>query len=129
MCSTTPLAIYLCFAFPVAVTAPQGMPGTFDHYQPGKLNQAAIERLREGDEGTARILLERAALLAPHEPSIAGNLAELRSYREAPVPIMLRRQAERQTASEGVAKAAPVDTVSAPGAANPAPLPALWPPK
>lgn len=119
MCATNVLAIYLCFSLPVAATAPRGLPETYDHYHPARLNQAAVERLREGDDATARILFERAALLAPHEPSIAGNLAELRAYRKEPLPV-LRRGAEQ---------AASADTVPAPDAISPAALPALWPPK
>ena len=115
MCALNALAIYLCFAFPVAVTAPQSLPG-FDHYRPVDLNQAAIERLRENDGATAQILLERAALLAPYDQAIAGNLAQLRSYREVPVPIIVR-QREGQTAAREQE------------AANADSLPAIWAPK
>lgn len=111
MCAINALAIYLCFAFPVAVTAPQGLPESYDHYQPGNLNQSAVERLRAGDAATAQILLERAALLAPYDGTIAGNMAELKAYRAAPVPLVLRGEA-----ATGGAAAAP-------------PLPALWPKK
>lgn len=114
MCATNILAIYLCFSLPVAATAPQELPETFDHYHPGRLNQTAVERLRAGDAATARILLERAALLAPFEPSIAGNLAELRAYRQE--PIVQHLPAEQQKASE---PASTEDTMETP--------PALWP--
>lgn len=113
MCATNILAIYLCFSLPVAATAPQGLPETFDHYHPGRLNQTAVERLRAGDAATARILLERAALLAPFEPSIAANLAELRAYRQE--PIVLHQPTEPQSAG---APETPVDTLET--------LPALW---
>ena len=128
MCATNALAIYLCFALPVAATAPQDMPATFDHYQPAGLNQAAVERLRAGDAATAQILLERAALLAPYEPGIAANLTELKSFREAPLPIVLRRPAEIPSTDERAAKTNGADP-ALPGAAGPAPLPALWPPR
>lgn len=119
MCATNVLAIYLCFSLPVAATAPQGLPETFDHYHPAKLNQAAIERLQTGDSATARILLERAALLAPHEPSIAGNLAELRAYRNEPAIIVSPQPAEKPVSGETPATAA-TDAMEA--------LPALWSP-
>lgn len=115
MCATSILTLYLCFSLPVAATAPQGMAEAFDHYHPGQLNQSALVLLRDGDDSTARVLLERAALLAPHDPPISGNLAELRSYREASLPIILRRH---EAPSAETAKTAPADD-----------LPALWPPK
>ena len=128
MCAPNALTIYLCFTLPVAATSPQNMPETFDHFQPGKLNQSAIERLREGDSATARILLERAALLAPYEPSIANNLAEVRSYRELPVPIVLRRPGKQGATIDRVEQAGPADA-ALPGTTKLAPLPALWPRK
>ena len=52
-----------------------------DHYQPISLNEFAIARLAKGELRTAWILLERAALLAPHDLRIVNNLATLRVYR------------------------------------------------
>ncbi|MCX7143780.1 MAG: hypothetical protein NT123_22600 [Proteobacteria bacterium] len=128
MCAPNALTIYLCFTLPVAATSPQGMPDTFDHFQPGKLNQSAIERLREGDSTTAQILLERAALLAPYEPSIANNLAQVRSYRGAPVPIVLRQPEKQGTTMDRDKQSGPADAAM-PGTTKLAPLPALWPRK
>lgn len=121
MCATNALAIYLCFAFPVAATAPQGLPETYDHYQPANLNQTAVERLRAGDESTAQILLERAALLAPYDMTISGNLVELKAYRVAASPLVLRGE---ETAPGAAPAAAPPA-----GDASQPPLPALWPKK
>jgi len=128
MCAANALAIYLCFAFPAAATAPQGMPETYDHFQPVKLNQAAIDRLRNGDAATAQILLERAALLAPFEPAISRNLAELRTYREAPAPIELRQDQAPASTLDRSRESGPEDAAAS-GTTTLPPLPALWPKK
>lgn len=44
-----------------------------DHYHPLALNEAAMEHLAKGDVATARILLERAARIAPHDSRIIAN--------------------------------------------------------
>lgn len=121
MCAANALAIYLCFTLPMAATPPWEAPRRFDHFQPAQLNQAAAEQLRDGDDATALILLERAALLAPHEPTIAANLAELRAFRKAPLPVVLGRPAEPPARRDMVEA-----TI---GAAEREPLPALWPAK
>lgn len=54
----------------------------FDHYNPVALNESAVERIRDGDLGTARILLERAARLAPHNERILRNLRELKAQMD-----------------------------------------------
>ena len=66
-----------------------------EHYDPAYLNEAAIAALAAGDRGTATILLERAAVLAPGDALIRDNLAALRQggavrmmpTRSAPAPI------------------------------------------
>lgn len=42
-----------------------------DHYDPGALAEFAHERTREGDLGTARIMLARAARISPNDARIA----------------------------------------------------------
>ncbi len=49
-----------------------------EHYDPAYLNEAAVAALVAGDRGTAAILLERAAVLAPQDTLIRENLAALR---------------------------------------------------
>jgi Flp pilus assembly protein TadD len=66
-------------------TAPSGDADTvqrLDHYDPVALNEFALAKVRDGDTGTAWILLERAARLAPHDERIARNLELLRAYRD-----------------------------------------------
>lgn len=50
-----------------------------DHYNPVLLNEFALQKLRDGDVTTARILLERAALLAPEHAGIRSNLDILKA--------------------------------------------------
>jgi Flp pilus assembly protein TadD len=81
----------------------------FEHYDPAYLNQEAIAALAAGDRGTALILLERAALLAPADALVRENLAALKTGGA------LRKKA---------AAAAPsAETVPAPSE------PAIWPPQ
>jgi hypothetical protein len=53
----------------------------FEHLNPIALNEYAADRVGAGDITTAWILLERAALLAPHDQRIATNLAVVRAWR------------------------------------------------
>jgi hypothetical protein len=55
----------------------------YDHYNPVVLNQYAVQKIREGDLSSARIMLERAHLLAPHETRIERNLRTLRQLQTA----------------------------------------------
>lgn len=55
--------------------------GKYDHYDPARLNEFAARKMREGDPGTAMVLLERAALLAPHDVRIRRNLETLRAWQ------------------------------------------------
>ncbi len=54
----------------------------FDHYNPIALNESAAAYIRAGDLSTARILLERAVRLAPHDERILSNLRELNAQME-----------------------------------------------
>ncbi|HYD81022.1 MAG TPA: hypothetical protein VEC06_14540 [Paucimonas sp.] len=54
------------------------------HEDPEALNELAVRYIRQGDPATGRILLERAALLAPHDERIQRNLREMRAYFGAP---------------------------------------------
>lgn len=49
-----------------------------EYYDPAYLNEAAIAALAAGERGTAVILLERAAVLAPQDVLIRDNLAAMR---------------------------------------------------
>lgn len=51
----------------------------FEHYDPIALNESAIAYIREGNLGTALILLERAARLDPYNERILSNLRELKA--------------------------------------------------
>lgn len=64
-----------------------------EHYDPELLNQRAAALAREGEVGTAEILLERAALLAPGDERIARNLKEIRAHQEG---MPLPRKAEQE---------------------------------
>lgn len=49
------------------------------HVNPGRLNEQAVRYMQRGDDATARILLERAARLAPRDTRIARNLQAVRA--------------------------------------------------
>lgn len=51
----------------------------YDHVDPAALNEHALLKVREGDTGTAALLLERALLLAPHDARIRHNRDALRA--------------------------------------------------
>lgn len=63
------------------------MSARFDYSDPVSLNELAIEKIREGDGATAALLLERAALLAPHDARIRRNLESLKSGTQAKPPV------------------------------------------
>lgn len=60
----------------------------YDHYDPLILNEHAVRLLREGDDGTAEILLQRALRLAPGNRVIRHNLQLLEGSdtQQAPEP-------------------------------------------
>lgn len=86
-----------------------GTPARFDHYDPVRLNEFALQKIREGDSDTATILLERAVMLAPHDARIRQNLETLSAWRSGgPTPSALAeasvtpalRQAPQSAATE-----------------------------
>jgi hypothetical protein len=113
--------ITLLFAFllPAVFAAAAGAqepPARFDHYDPVSLNEMAMQKVREGDTGTAVLLLERAVLLAPHEGAIRRNLDLLKAWRDGkPLP-------EDASVAPAAANTSPADT----GDAQLPPFP-LWP--
>ena len=50
----------------------------YDHGNPLVLNEFAVRMAKQGDIGSAIILLERAVLLAPHDARLRRNLDALR---------------------------------------------------
>lgn len=58
-----------------------------DPFDPVSLNEQALASVAAGDLGGARILLERAARLAPHDPRILDNLRLLSEEMEASAPL------------------------------------------
>ena len=85
-----------------------------DAYDPVVLNESAMEAIREGDLATARILLERAARIAPYDARIVRNLRALEAHRAG---VLLPDET------------APPATRLAPRPRVPPEPPALWPPK
>ncbi len=61
-------------AVPVATPMVQ-----FEHYDPRHLNHEAVTAYAAGDHRTARILLERASVLAPADRTVQFNLGVLQS--------------------------------------------------
>lgn len=99
-----------------AATGAQEPPGRLDHYDPVSLNEMAMKKVREGDTGTAMLLLQRAVLLAPHESAIRRNLEMLQAWQAGqPLP-------SDAPPAPGATKALPVDAADA----SPPPFP-LWP--
>ena len=78
-----------------------------EHYDPAYLNAEAVDALATGDRGTALILLERAALLAPADALVTENLAALKAG--------------------GVLRKKAATTARASDTLPPAPEAALWP--
>ena len=106
-----------------AIAAPP--PLTYDPVNPVSLNEFAMQRVRDGDLGTALIMLERAALIAPYDPRIQANLHALRDLKAGkPLNIV-----SNPPAKEG--EAAPLKTNTAEGTPVTSDAPAfpLWPGK
>lgn len=76
-------AFIACCLLLAACAAPQA-----DRFNPYALNEQAVREAAAGRAASAQIMLERAALLAPHEPRIAANLAAVRAYREGRAPAL-----------------------------------------
>lgn len=81
-CKTICLALSVVVACCTWAVAAAASP-PYDHYNPVVLNQYAVQKIREGDFSSARIMLERAHLLAPHETRIERNLRTLRQLQTA----------------------------------------------
>ena len=58
----------------LGTTLGMSTPAPRDHYDPGYLNEAAAAAWAKGDHGTALLLLERAAVIAPQDSRIVKNL-------------------------------------------------------
>lgn len=54
----------------------------YEHYNPVVLNEHALDEASKGNVSSAVVMLERAALLAPHDPQIQHNLKTLRAWRD-----------------------------------------------
>lgn len=67
----------------------------FDHYDPVALDESAAAAMHDGDWATARILLERAALLAPHDGRLQRKLQQLKALMEG-TPAPADAEAEAQ---------------------------------
>jgi Flp pilus assembly protein TadD len=98
-------------------------PVPFDPYDPVRLNERAVERVRSGDLAGARILLERAARLAPFDARVTENLRTLRAHEAG----------ERAPLAAVTPPPAPASPAVRPAPAKPAAAvvaepPALWPP-
>ena len=114
------LGACLAAAHPSAEEAGREAPRlAHDHYDPVLLNESAIACVRQGDFGTAAILLERAARLAPHDPRLQRNAQVLRDFRKG--------SPEPDRASFPVARPVPAPILPARPPAIPAEPPALWP--
>lgn len=116
MRATHYLALLGCLFFSADGRA-QRLP--HDHYDPVLLNEFAVAKAGSGDLTTAWIMLERAARLAPHDPRIRHNLAELRALRAGlPAPAAIADPAQMPR---------PLVDKQAPGML-PEPPP-IWPPR
>jgi hypothetical protein len=71
---------------PLDTARPGVEPRRFDPLNPAMLNEAAMQKVRNGDIGTAAILLERAVLLAPYDKRIRQNLQTLRAWQSGKPP-------------------------------------------
>lgn len=93
------------------LTGLSGCATVADHYHPEALNEAAMDALTQGDVGTARILIERAARIGPGNATIEHNRQLIvRGQKDG---LSLRSQ-----------EAAPQEEKQAAKVLN---LPAIWP--
>ena len=90
-----------------------------DHYTPGALALAALAHMREGDMGTACVLIWRAHTLAPRDPQVAHAAAEYEARLSGTFTGSI---------AAPVAHAAPRAVTAAPPAGAPPPEPPpAWP--
>ncbi len=81
------VAITIAAASIGSAAAADGGALRFDHYNPLLLNEHAVRKARDGDIGTALILLERAVQIAPYDARIRRNLESLRAWQAGkPMP-------------------------------------------
>ena len=121
-CLAMPLLLLACSTLLPAAVAQR------EHYDPAYLNEAAMTALAAGERGTAAILLERAAVLAPQNTLIRDNLAALRQGGVVRVMPAVSAQA----ASVLIPTPAPASKLKPPvGSADEPALPAtgIWPVK
>jgi hypothetical protein len=95
----------------------------FDHYNPLLLNEHAVRKARDGDIGTALILLERAVQIAPYDARIRSNLESLRAW-QAGKPMPDATLAVTPAATPAIAAAAGAE--QADGAEDALPPFPLW---
>lgn len=127
MCANTGLTMFLCMALG-GTAAPRNLPPEYDHYHPERLNWQAVQKLREGDAKAAQVLLERAVLLAPHDKTLAGNLEEVRAFRQKPVALTLSVQPPPPAAASPPTTPSASLPVTPPGQPVVEPgIPAIWP--
>jgi hypothetical protein len=87
----------------------------YDPYNPVVLNEFALQKIKERDISTASILLERAALLAPHNVRIQQNLHALRAWQAGKIASPVAVGAHIPTSSAPAAS--PASAASATAAA------------
>ena len=74
----------------------------FDHYDPIALDESATAAMHEGDLTTARILLERAALLSPYDRRLQHKLQQLKARMDGtPAPTEAEPQATATATGTG----------------------------
>jgi hypothetical protein len=131
MCWINAFAIYYCLMAPAGGSLIATEPLDYAHMQPASLNEAAVRRVAAGDIDTARILLERAALLAPKNQVITDNLAALLVYRKAPAQITREKAVPAEAVSAGGRAGDGTKIPQASPGILPPPLqiPDIWPPK
>ena len=88
-------------------------------YQPEAINRLALQLVKAGQTGSAIVLLERAARIAPDREDIRANLLRLQSGSRQVAGAPWAGQVGEP------ANAAPVQTQAAPAAAEDLPPP--WP--
>lgn len=111
------LAVLAAFAAPGALAG--SVPS--DPYDPVLLNERAVGLVRAGDLAGARILLERAARLAPFDEIVKGNLRTLRAFEAG------ERAPPSAAASPPSTPPPPSAAPERPAAPVPAEPPAPWP--
>lgn len=97
----------------------------YDHFNPVALNEFALQKVRDGDVGSALILLERANLLAPHDARIRRNLDMLRAQRDGK-PFVAPAAADTALAQEKSGSDAPATLAKHDSSMEPLPVAPIW---